>query len=169
MIPKAEERGRTNLILVGMPGCGKSTVGRELAHRLGRPLADTDDLMLERIGCGIQEYYRRVGEEQFRRLEREILAEVLEQDGLVVSPGGGIVILPENRELMRRRGTVIFLHRPPEELPSAGRAVTAGGLEELYRRRRPLYEKVADLTVENRQADEAAEEILVRLHLNELA
>ena len=162
-----EMEGRTrNLLLIGMPGCGKSTVGALLARRLGRTLADTDALVEEKAGCTIPEIFAREGEEAFRRLEHEALCRVSRKSGLVISAGGGIVTRKENLAPLRENSTVIFLRREVSQLPVEGRPVSqANDLETLYRRRLPLYEAACDLDVENRCPEQAAEEIIRRLGL----
>ncbi len=162
-----EIEGRTrNLLLIGMPGCGKTTVGQALAQRLGRPLVDTDDLVEKTAGCSIPEIFSRDGEEVFRRLEHEAICQVCRESGQVIAVGGGAVTREENLGPMRENSTVIFLRRPVDQLPVEGRPISqANNLEELYRRRLPLYQKTADLSVENCQMEETAEEIIRRLEL----
>ena len=165
-ITREMERSTRNLLLVGMPGCGKSTVGRVLAQRLGRTLVDTDALIVERAGCSIPEIFARQGEEAFRRLEHEVLCEVGRQSGLVIATGGGIVTRPENLDPMRQNSTVIFLRRPLDRLPVEGRPISqANDLETLYRRRLPLYQQAADWAVDNIDLDNTISEILRRLSL----
>ena len=159
-----EMEGRTrNLLLIGMPGCGKSTVGALLAQRLGRTLVDTDALVEQAAARTIPEIFARDGEEAFRRLEHEALCRVSRESGLVISAGGGIVTRGENLDPLRENSTVIFLRRELEQLPVEGRPISqSSDLRELYRRRLPLYEGVCDLSVENRRPEEAAEEIIRR-------
>jgi shikimate dehydrogenase len=160
------EQSTRNLILVGMPGCGKSTVGRLLAARLGRTLVDTDALVEQQAGCTIPELFSSRGEKAFRQLEHQVLCQVSKESGLVIATGGGIVTRPENWDPMRQNATVIFLRRALEQLPVAGRPISqSNDLFELYRRRLPLYQGVADLTVENRCVDDTVTEIIRRLEL----
>lgn len=164
-ITREMERDTRNLLLIGMPGCGKSTVGQALADRLGRPLVDTDALIEEMAGCTIPELFAREGEEAFRRLEHEALCQVGKQSGLVIATGGGIVTRPENRDPMRQNSTILFLRRELNRLPTEGRPVSqANDLADLYRRRLPLYEGMADWVVDNNGAlEETVSEILRRL------
>ena len=160
-------RETRSLLLIGMPGCGKTTVGRALAGRLGRPFADADEAAEQEAGCTIPELFAREGEESFRRLEHQTLCRLGRESGLVIAAGGGAVTRPENRDPMRQNSTVIYLRRDLSLLPTGGRPVSqATPLEELYRQRAPLYEEMADLTVDNAAApEETAEEIIRRLSL----
>ena len=163
-ITREMERDTRNLLLIGMPGCGKTTVGQALAHRLGRKLVDTDALVEEAAGCTIPELCAREDEEAFRRLEHEILCRVGRESGLVIATGGGAVTRPENLDPMRQNSTVIFLRRPLDQLPVEGRPISqANSLEELYRRRLPLYQQAADWAVDNVSLDDTVTEIIRRL------
>ena len=163
-ITREIERDTRNLLLIGMPGCGKTTVGQALANRLGRKLVDTDALVEEAAGCTIPELFAREGEEAFRRLEHEILCRVGRESGLVIATGGGAVTRPENLDPMRQNSTVIFLRRPLDQLPVEGRPISqANSLEELYRRRLPLYQQAADWAVDNVSLDDTVTEIIRRL------
>lgn len=165
-IARKMEKETRDLLLVGMPGCGKTTVGRALAQRLGRQLVDTDELVEEQAGCTIPELFASRGEEAFRQLEHQVLCQVSKQSGLVIATGGGIVTRRENLDPMRQNSTVIFLRRPLDQLPVEGRPISqANGLEELYRCRLPLYRQVADLTVDNVHVEQTVSEILRRLAL----
>lgn len=108
--------GRGNIFLVGMMGAGKTTVGRALAHRLRLPFVDTDRIMVDRTGVPVATIFEIEGEEGFRRRESALLAEVAETDAQVIATGGGAVLAGENRELMRRHGTVIYLRASVESL-----------------------------------------------------
>ncbi len=143
-------RERTNLVLVGMPGCGKTTVGRALAELSGRPFVDLDGEIVRRAGRPIPEIFATEGEDAFRSLERQILAETCAKSGQVIATGGGAVLRPGNRAAMRRTGRVYWLLRDLKDLPTAGRPLSqAGSLEEMYRTRAPLYGDAADVRVEN--------------------
>jgi len=163
----AVERQTKNIVLIGMPGSGKTTVGRILAVRTGRPFLDTDDLAADRAGIPVPDFLRQNGEPAFRRLESEILADAASGSGRVLATGGGIVTVPENRKLLRRNSIAVFLDRPPADLPTAGRPLSQSrGVDALYRERLPLYTAWCDLRVENPASPEAAaEEILKNLGL----
>lgn len=103
--------------LVGMPGSGKSTVGRQLAHRTGVPFIDLDHRLEQSLGTSIRSFFETEGEARFRDLESEMLAEVAQQPGgMVLSTGGGAVLRPENRQVLRALGTVLYLRASPEEI-----------------------------------------------------
>lgn len=141
---------RTNLVLVGMPGCGKTTVGRELAALSGRPLIDLDGEIVRRAGRSIPDIFREEGEEAFRELESQALAQVCAQSGQIVATGGGAVLREDNRAALRRTGRVYFLRRDLDLLPRDGRPLSQkGSLEEMYRARRPLYQAAADAVIDN--------------------
>ena len=160
-ITREIEKQTKNLILVGMPGCGKSTIGRKLAARLDRPLVDTDEEIVKRIGCTIPEYFASHGEEEFRKREHEVLRDFSSRSGQVIATGGGIVTRPENMDPLRENSMVVFLRREIEKLPTRGRPISqSSDLHELYEKRRPLYEAAADVTVDNIRPEQAVEEIL---------
>ena len=103
--------------LVGMPGSGKSTVGRQLAHRAGVPFIDLDHWLEKTIGTTIRSFFETEGEARFRDLEAQALAEITQQPGgMVLSTGGGAVLRPENREVLRQFGNVLYLRAWPEEI-----------------------------------------------------
>ena len=160
-ITREIEKQTKNLILVGMPGCGKSTIGRKLAARLDRPLVDTDEEIVKRIGCTIPEYFASHGEEEFRKREHEVLRDFSGRSGQVIATGGGIVTRPENMDPLRENSMVVFLRREIGTLPTRGRPISqSNDLHELYEKRRPLYEAAADVTVDNIRPEQTVEEIL---------
>ena len=145
-----------NLILIGMPGCGKSTIGQALAQRLGRPFADADAEIERQTGLSIAQIFSRFGEERFRQEETKALQRLGKQSGLVIATGGGCVTRPENYPLLHQNGIVIFLQRDLSELATEGRPLSlASDLQQMYRKRLPLYEQFSDAAVVN-QSDAAA-------------
>ncbi len=163
-ITREMERDTRNLLLIGMPGCGKTTVGHALARRLGRELVDTDELVVQAAGCSIPRLFAEKGEETFRRMEHQAVVQAGSRSGLVIATGGGVVTRRENWDPMRQNSVVVFLRRPLDKLPTDGRPVSqANPLEELYRQRLPLYEGAADWTVDNTTVDAAVAEIIRRL------
>lgn len=145
-------------VLIGMPGAGKTTVGRHLARRLAVPFADTDAIIEARLGVSIREYFQREGEEAFRVLESEVLAEVMQNHPGVVSTGGGIVTQASNRELLKACGRCVYLRAKPEELmrrlrhdklrPLLQVADPMAKLQELFSARDAWYTASASLILE---------------------
>ncbi len=151
-----------NVILIGMPGSGKTTVGTGAAARLGRTFLDADAVLEQKAGMPIPEIFRLEGEEGFRQRETAVLAELGKQSGLVIATGGGCVTRPENYPLLHQNGTIFCLTRDLSRLPISGRPVSqALGAEEIYRRRKSLYEGFADVMIDNdRTAEDAVRQIL---------
>lgn len=142
--------GMQNLILIGMPGCGKSTVGLRLAMALNRPFYDCDLEIERQAGCSIPEYFSRFGEAAFREKETAVLKELGKKTGSIISTGGGCVTRRENRNLLRQNGLVIRLDRDLNRLSSGGRPVTAAkGLSRLFSERDSLYREFTDITIDN--------------------
>lgn len=153
-----------NLILVGMPGSGKTTVGSLLAVSLGRPFYDADGEIEKKLGCSIPAFFAQRGEAAFRAVETEVLAELGKRSGCVIATGGGCVTRGENYDLLHQNGEIIWLRRSLTELPVEGRPVSQSrSLPELYREREPAYRRFADFCVENEAAPEAAVEIIKEL------
>ena len=139
-----------NVVLIGMPGCGKSTVGRALARRQGKAFLDLDRLIEERAGKSIPAIFAQEGEEAFRTLESWAVREAGARTGCVISTGGGVVTRAENCAPLRQNGVIIHLTRPLDRLPTAGRPVSQStDLQTLWERRRGLYAAFADRTVDN--------------------
>ena len=138
-----------NVILIGMPGCGKSTVGKYLAKELNRKLVDADAEIVKRIG-DIPAYFAAHGEEAFRQVETEVLRELGKQSGLVIATGGGCVTRPENYPLLHQNGKIVWVRRDLSELPTDGRPVSQrDGVQAIYEARKPLYTRFADVIVDN--------------------
>ncbi|GAA4329199.1 shikimate kinase [Variovorax defluvii] len=144
--------------LVGLPGAGKSAVGKRLAQRLQLPFIDSDDLIERRIGCSIRDYFEREGEQSFRDLEQEVIADLAAAPRGIVSTGGGSVLREANRRQLREHFHVIYLRSSPEDLfrrlrhdvkrPLLQVADPLGRLHELYAARDPLYRETAHDVVE---------------------
>lgn len=141
-----------------MPGSGKSTVGRQLARRLGLPFRDSDHEIEQRIGCPIREFFEREGETAFRDVEEAVLQELTQAQPGVLATGGGAVLRPANRERLRQAGQVIYLRSTPEELfrrlrhdshrPLLQVPDPMGRLRNLYEERDPLYRETCHFTIE---------------------
>lgn len=147
------------IALIGMPGGGKSTVGRHLARRLGWSFVDSDALIEHRLGEAIRSYFEREGEESFRDIEQATIAELTSQPGLrVIATGGGVCLREANRQALHERCTVVYLRSTPEELhrrlrhdtqrPLLQVADPLGRLRELFARRDPLYRACSHFVIE---------------------
>ena len=138
-----------NIILIGMPGSGKSAVAAALGKALGREVVEADELISQRAGMSIPEIFAR-SEARFRELETEVLADCGKRSGIILSTGGGCVTRPENYPLLHQNGTIFRLTRDLAKLPTEGRPVSqATDLAQLCARREPLYRRFADVTVSN--------------------
>jgi shikimate dehydrogenase len=155
------ERQMENIVLIGMPGCGKTTVGTMLAQAAGRTFVDADEELVRQAGKTIPEIFAEEGEDGFRRRETAVLAQLGKRSGLVIATGGGCVTRPENYPLLHQNGRIVWLRRNIADLPTDGRPLSRSGrLEEMYRRRKPLYEAFADAVVENTTPAEAVEKMI---------
>ena len=141
-------RQMENIILIGMPGCGKTTVGQQLAQALGRRFVDADEALEAKAGRKITQIIPAEGEAAFRTLETETLAELGKQSGLVIATGGGCVTREENYNLLHQNGTVFWLTRELNKLPTQGRPLSRD-LGQMYARREPMYRRFADAAVSN--------------------
>lgn len=161
-VHKAIGSGMQNLILVGMPGCGKSTVGFKLARATGRWLVDADQELVKRAGMEIPQYMERYGVESFRKLEAEVLRDLGKESGLVIATGGGCVTREENYRSLHQNGTIIWLQRDLADLPADGRPLSQKeGVQALYETRKPLYEAFSDFAIQNTgDPDLTVEEII---------
>lgn len=143
-------QSKRNLVLIGMPTCGKTTVGRLLAERLHRPFIDVDLALAELTGRGVPELFAALGEQGFRALETELIRSLAGRSGCVIATGGGSVLRDENLSALRHNGELIFLDRPlPQLSPSADRPLSGSRerLEALYAQRYERYLACADLRV----------------------
>ena len=140
-----------NLVLVGMPGCGKTTIGKRCAKQLGLPFTDVDAEIVRRAGKPVPQIFAEEGEAVFRALETQVIAEFCNRGGQVISTGGGAVLSAENRANLRMNGVVARLMRPLERLKTEGRPLSAGleTLRRMERDRAPYYCDTADYTVMN--------------------
>ena len=143
-------REMTNIVLIGMPGSGKTTVGRCLAGLSGKSFVDVDEEIVRAAGKPIPEIFAQEGEEAFRMLENQVLKEVCARSGQVIATGGGVVLHMENWDTMRRTGRVYRLKRRLEDLATEGRPLSrSGNLAKMEQTRGPLYDKAAEASVWN--------------------
>lgn len=144
--------------LIGLPGSGKSTVGRQLARRLQLPFSDSDHVIEARLGCPIRQYFEREGEDSFRDVESAVIDDLTQHARGVLSTGGGAVLRSANRQHLRQRGQVVYLKSSPDELfrrlrhdrnrPLLQVADPLARLRDLYTIRDPLYRETAHFTIE---------------------
>lgn len=156
-------RQKTNVVLIGMPASGKSTVGELVARRLGRTFIDLDEVIVRRAKRSIPEIFQEHGEAEFRRLEAEAVFSVADKTGVVIATGGGCVLRKENVQELKKNGKLVFLDRPLAQLlPSEDRPL-AGSIRQihrLYEDRMPIYRAAADTTI---KVDVPAAEIAARI------
>ena len=139
-----------NIVLIGMPGCGKTTVGRELAARMNREFIDIDACIVAKEGLPIPQIFALRGEAEFRALEHACVAKMSTNAGVIIATGGGTILDPENMRALTRNGRIYYLDRSIEQLPTDGRPLSAGNraLETLYKERHSLYIDYSDVCID---------------------
>ncbi|MBQ7344440.1 MAG: AAA family ATPase [Oscillospiraceae bacterium] len=153
-----------NIILIGMPGSGKSTVGKQLAQALGKELVDADAEIVKLCGMPIPEIFAKGGEECFRQAETQVLSQLGKRSGLIIATGGGCVTRAENYPLLHQNGSIFWIKRDIEKLPTDGRPLSQSGkLQQMYQIRKPMYERFADHTVSNDGALESTIQTIIHI------
>ena len=154
-----------NIILIGMPGCGKSTIGKALAEKLDRTFVDADEAIVELAKKSIPDIFAQDGEAVFRNYETQVLQNLGKQSGLIIATGGGCVTQPRNYPLLHQNGQIFWIQRDITFLPTQGRPLSQQTkLEEMYKIRKPMYESFADTIVPNDGTlEQTLETILSRL------
>lgn len=144
------EKETGNIILIGMPGCGKSSVGKALAELTGRPFIDADEEFYHTYGISAGDMIKSRGEEEFRLNETRVLSELGKRSGLIIATGGGCVTKEENYPLMHQNGFIFYLKRSIDKLPTAGRPLSQqNSPASLFEKRKTLYEGFADYVIDN--------------------
>ena len=153
-----------NIVLIGMPGSGKSTVGKLIAEKTGKTFVDADAYLVEKAGKTIPEIFADIGESGFRKLETQILEELGKESGLVIATGGGCVTQQCNYPLLHQNGTIFWLQREIAHLPTDGRPLSqTTELSKMYEIRKPLYTRFADHSVDNNGDPENAANAIIRI------
>ena len=148
-----------NIVLIGMPGCGKSTIAAALGKRLNRAVRDSDEATEAQAGMSIPQIFALRGEDAFRRSETEALSKLGRQSGLIISTGGGCVTRRENYPLLHQNGIIIWLTRSIDALPTDGRPISQrSDMHALYAAREPLYERFCDIIIDNNGSVESTVE-----------
>lgn len=162
-ILKELESSIENIVLIGMPGCGKTSIGRILAKRTGRDLKDTDEMVKEISGRTPAEIIRSDGEDAFRKIETEAVSLLSKEHSQIIATGGGAVTREVNVRLLKQNGRIFFLDRDPDKLSTYNRPLSQnGGVYRIYDERYPIYSSCCDERIENNSEDflPAAEKIL---------
>ena len=152
-----------NLVLIGMPGCGKSTIGKQLAEQCRKTFVDADAEIEKTAGMSIPEIFQLEGETGFRARETKVLEELGKRSGLVIATGGGCVTREENYPLLHQNATIYWLQRDIYKLPTNGRPLSqTNSLEEMYAVRKPMYERFADKIISNNFTPNATIEAILK-------
>lgn len=155
-----------NIVLIGMAGCGKSTVGKVLAEKLGKELVDTDEMIENVEAMPIPEIIEKFGEVHFRNCENAAVILAGREKECVIATGGGVITRPENYNPLKQNGIIVFINRDADLLPTKGRPLSQmHGVKVLYEKRMPLYRQFADIEVDgNGTVEEVADRIIKEIN-----
>lgn len=162
---KSVKNDKQSIVLIGMPSSGKTTVGRILAEKCGKQLADTDEYIVRKIGMPISDFFAKFGEAEFRRIEKETVAELSATGGRIIATGGGAVLDPENVRALKQNGVLVFLDRRPENLVATDDRPLASrrsALEKLYTERYDTYCAAAELHIDANTTPEAEADAILK-------
>lgn len=143
---------KRNIVLIGMPSSGKTTIGKALAARMGKRFADTDELIVGTTGKSIPEIFEKEGEKVFREIEKKVICDIAVNDGTVIATGGGVILDEKNVLALKRNGVIVYLDRIIDNLiatDSRPLSSNVDDLKKLYAKRKPLYEKYAEITIDD--------------------
>lgn len=163
IVKKKIERRSRNIVLIGMPGCGKTTLGRIVGKILNKPFYDTDREIIAKEGMSVSEIFDKKGEEYFREIEGEVISELSKKSGCVIACGGGSILKNENRLNLRQNGRIYFINRKLDRLSTKGRPLSSGieALKRLYSQRAKIYRSMCDKEIfSNQEIDSCASEIV---------
>lgn len=157
-----------NIVLIGMPGSGKTTIGRILAETMNREFVDTDQLITQKVGMSIPAYMEQFGIEKFRQEETAVICEVCKRSGLIIATGGGCVTREENYNPLRQNSKVVWIQRDIASLPTDGRPLSkAVTLRDMYEVRKPLYSHFCDISVNNDDTVNTAIQAILKAYKGE--
>lgn len=162
---KSVKNDKQSIVLIGMPSSGKTTIGRILSEKCGKQLADTDEYIVRKIGMPISDFFAKHGEAEFRKIEKETVAELSATGGRIIATGGGAVLDAENVRALKQNGVLVFLDRRPENLiatddrPLASRR---SALEKLYAERYDIYCAAAELHIDANTTPEAEADAILK-------
>lgn len=143
---------KRNIVLIGMPSSGKTTIGKALAARMGKRFADTDELIVGTTGKSIPEIFEEEGEKVFREIEKKVICDIAGNDGTVIATGGGVILDEKNVLALKRNGVIVYLDRKIDNLiatDSRPLSSNVDDLKKLYAKRKPLYEKYSEITIDD--------------------
>ena len=164
-IIKSISSGVHNIILIGMPGCGKTTVGKRLALRLGRDFIDADEYIKQKTGRTPEDIINKDGEEAFREIETDALSEITKLSSKVISCGGGAPTKERHHYLIKQNSVCVYIRRDIEKLSTKGRPLSSGGaehLQKMFEKRDPIYRLICDFAVDLQEDTEKCAQSIIK-------